>query len=102
MSATCVPWYVPHGNTGLSKHGDPVFPHFCPLNQNLVRVRTRGGSKRHAIGLSHSVIFTLCIAACTSDPRPPVDGPCVIALISQRQNFRFHSWWGGSEGLRHA
>ena len=29
-------------NTGLSKHGDPVFPHFCPLNQNLTRVRTKG------------------------------------------------------------
>ena len=41
MSATCVPWDVPRGgSTGLSKHGDPVFPHFCPLNQNL---RTRGG-----------------------------------------------------------
>ena len=31
MSATCVPWYVPRGITGLSKHGDPVFPHFCPI-----------------------------------------------------------------------
>ena len=35
MSATCVPWYVPHGTAGLSKRGDPVFPHFCRLNQNL-------------------------------------------------------------------
>ena len=31
MSATCVPWYVPCGNTGLSKHGDPVFPQLCRL-----------------------------------------------------------------------
>ena len=28
MPATCVPQYVPRANTGLSKHGDPVFPHF--------------------------------------------------------------------------
>ena len=32
----------PGPNTGLSRHGDPVFPHFCPLNQHLARVRTRG------------------------------------------------------------
>ena len=32
-------------NMGLFKHGDPVFPHFCPLNQNLARVRTRGDLK---------------------------------------------------------
>ena len=43
MSATCVPWYVLRSNTGLSTHGDPVFPHFCPLNQNLANVRTGGG-----------------------------------------------------------
>ena len=43
MSATCVPWYMPHGNMGLSKHGDPVFPHFCHLNQNLAGVRAGGG-----------------------------------------------------------
>ena len=30
MPATCVPQYVPRANTGLSKHGDPVFPHFGP------------------------------------------------------------------------
>ena len=28
MLAICVPQYVPRANTGLSKHGDPVFPHF--------------------------------------------------------------------------
>ena len=43
MSATCVPWNVPPSNTGLSKHGDPVFLHLCPLNQNLGRVGTGGG-----------------------------------------------------------
>jgi len=26
----------------LSKHGDPAFPHFCPLNQNVTRVRMGG------------------------------------------------------------
>ena len=30
MFATCVPWYVPHGSMGLSKHGDPVFPLLPP------------------------------------------------------------------------
>ena len=43
MSATCVPWYMLRSNMGLSKHGDPVFPHFCHLNQTLARVRTSGG-----------------------------------------------------------
>ena len=32
--------HVPRGNTSLSKHGDPVFPHFYPLNQNLAHIRT--------------------------------------------------------------
>ena len=41
MSATCIPWHVPCSDKGLSEHG--VFLHFCPLNQNLARVRTRGG-----------------------------------------------------------
>ena len=34
MSATCILWYMLHvvhayihDNTGLSKHGDPMFPH---------------------------------------------------------------------------
>ena len=31
-------WHV-CGNTGLSKHGNPVFPHFGSLNQNMARVR---------------------------------------------------------------
>ena len=35
MAATCVLWYVPHGDRGLSRHGDPVFLHFPPLRQNL-------------------------------------------------------------------
>ena len=33
----------PCPTTALSKHGDPVFAHFCPLNQNLAYVRTEGG-----------------------------------------------------------
>ena len=36
-------WNPPCPNTVLSKHGDPMFLHFCPLNQNLARVRTGGG-----------------------------------------------------------
>ena len=28
---------------GLSKPGDPVFPHFCPLNRNPARVWDKGG-----------------------------------------------------------
>ena len=43
MPATCVPLYLPHGNTGLSKHSHPLFLHFCLLNQNLARVRMGGG-----------------------------------------------------------
>ena len=35
VSATRVLWYVPRGNTGLSKQGDPMFPPLCPLKQNL-------------------------------------------------------------------
>ena len=40
MSATRVPWYVPRGNTGLSEHGDLVFPHFCLPHPNSARVGT--------------------------------------------------------------
>ena len=43
MPAICVPQYVPRANTGLSKHRDPVFPHFWSWNQNLARVCARGG-----------------------------------------------------------
>ena len=43
MPATCVPQYVPRANTGLSKHGDPVFPHFWSWNQNLAHVCAKGG-----------------------------------------------------------
>ena len=50
MSAACVPWYVPRCNMGLSKHGNRVFPHSCPLNQNLARVGTGGvGYHSHAV-----------------------------------------------------
>ena len=48
MSATCVQWYVLRENTGLSKHGNPMFLHFCPLKQNLAHVSTVGGG-----GLPH-------------------------------------------------
>ena len=43
MPATCVPQNMPRANTGLSKHGDPVFAHFWSWNQNLARVCARGG-----------------------------------------------------------
>ena len=47
MSATCVLWYVLRADMGLSKHGNPVFPHSlfphcCPLNQNLACVGKGG------------------------------------------------------------
>ena len=48
MPATCVPQYLAHANTGLSKHGDPVFPHFWSWNQNLARVCTGGGGGTRA------------------------------------------------------
>ena len=41
MSAMCVPWYVSRANTGLSKHRNPVFLHFYPMNQNLPSVSAR-------------------------------------------------------------
>ena len=59
-SATCVPWYVPRGNTGLSQHGDPVFPHFCPLNQNLARVRMGGGLADSDMGRSWFLLSFAC------------------------------------------
>ena len=43
MSATCVLWFVPRGNTRLSKHGNPVFPQFAPLNHNLAHLDKGGG-----------------------------------------------------------
>ena len=52
MFAMCVPWYVPHGNTGLSKHGNPVFPHFCPVNQNLSPCSDRRGGGTSLIWFS--------------------------------------------------
>ena len=53
MSATCVPWCVLRGHTGLSEHGDPIFFALLPLNQNLPRVRTGGrgvGAEGHGFG----------------------------------------------------
>ena len=43
MSATCVPWYVPCANRGLSKHGDAVFPHFWPLEPEPGLCKDGGG-----------------------------------------------------------
>ena len=50
MPSTCVPQYLPRTNTGLSKHGDPVFPHFWSWNQNLAHVCTRGGGGGYIFG----------------------------------------------------
>ena len=33
---------TPCPDTGLSKHSDPMFLHFCPLNQNLACVGMGG------------------------------------------------------------
>ena len=71
MSATCVPWYVPRSNTSLCKHGNLVFPHFCPLNQNLARVRTRGTGGRGGWLFFFSV-----------DPRPVAGGLVITAQSS--------------------
>ena len=59
MPATCVPQYVPRANTGLSKHGDPVFPHFWSSNQNLARVCAKGG------GVTR--LFCSCSCSCLLD-----------------------------------
>ena len=40
MPAARVPWDVPRGDGGLSKHGDPMFPHFC--TRTWAHARTRG------------------------------------------------------------
>ena len=56
MPATCVLQYVPRANTGLSKHGDLVFPHFWSWNQNLARVCARGG--RYNATFHHMLLTT--------------------------------------------
>ena len=66
MSATCVPWYMLRGNTCLSEHSDPVFPHFCPLNQNLDRVRVRGGGGATS-NSQQATPAVLCVYSATSD-----------------------------------
>ena len=48
MSGTCVPWDVPRRDTGLSRPGDPVSPHFCPLNLNPGPVIRPGAGGVHA------------------------------------------------------
>ena len=57
MPATGVPQYVPRANTGLSKHGDPVFPHFWSWNQNLARVCARGGGYQSTGGIQDIHLF---------------------------------------------
>ena len=68
MPATCVAWYVPHGNRGLSKHGDPMFPPLCPRNQNP-------GFPRNPSLASLPLFFTVC-----SVPRAPAR-QMVVRLI---------------------
>ena len=60
MPSTCVPQYLPRANTGLSKNGDPVFPHFWSWNQNLARVCTRGGGGRTAIQVCRTTFHVCC------------------------------------------
>ena len=62
MPATCVPQYVPHANAGLSKHGDPVFPHFWSWNQNVARVCAGGGGVQE-----QRIIFGFGILAVARD-----------------------------------
>ena len=61
MPATCVPQYVPRANTGLSKHGDPVFPHFWSWNQNLPVFAQRGGGTPAYTKLPIETFFVLRI-----------------------------------------
>ena len=73
MPATCVPQYVPRANTGLSKHGDPVFPHSWSWNQNLACVCARGG-RGTVLGM-HPLPPVLPLSAgmydrCIPPPRP--------------------------------
>ena len=71
MPATCVPQYVPRANMGLSKHGDPVFPHLWSWNQNLARVCARGGGgylsfvlQEALVGIPTTVIPDSCVVYC--------------------------------------
>ena len=90
MSATCVPWYVPRANTGLSKHGNPVFPHLCPLNQTVARVPAQweGG-------------YDLCrrrgAAGGVGDSHALPSGPLVPASDPDRQR---QLGWAKSRGTR--
>ena len=53
LSATCVPWCLLRGNTGLSRHGDPVFLHFCP--GRTWHVLGQGGERGGGTGQNLSV-----------------------------------------------
>ena len=57
------PWYVLRGNAGLSKHGDPVFPHFCPLKQTVARVGGGGYVPSSAVMLVLT-LFPLVPSSC--------------------------------------
>ena len=49
MSATCVPWDVPRGHTGVSTHGGPVFSALLPPDPEPEPepvFRTRGGGQQ--------------------------------------------------------
>ena len=67
MSATCVPWYMLSGNTGLSKHGDPVFPPFCPLEPEPGPYKD-GGYLFFALPTG---LRWLCIAVSPRPQQPP-------------------------------
>ena len=99
MSATCVPWYVPRGNTGLSKHGKPVFPRLCPVNQNLACVRTRGGGAIPIMPytlLSLSAYSLLCMHA--GQPMGMAVSPCIswfqtqLILTACQMCYHSHLW----------
>ena len=73
MSATCVSWFIPRGNMGLSKHRGPVFPYFCHLNQNLALLGQGGGV--HSCAGIHSAT---CSDGLVNQGEHSVDcgGPC--------------------------
>ena len=57
LAYVCNMCSMPRGNAGLSKHRDPVFPYFCPLNQKLARVRSSvGGGGGTACALNCHVV----------------------------------------------
>ena len=94
MSATRVPWYVLRGNTGVSKHGHPVFPHFCPLNQNLARVsKSVGGGGDFGNHLNTSFGFLRCTRCREYLPHGMAMGPSVgVEAATQRPCASCHGY----------